>query len=825
MRAQMWVSEGTDLEFVLDRRPRDVRDLLKKGKPWTDLFWRWYTQTHRNETEDLHLWFKLVRSHEETGSLQKTLAAVPEAARRMGRWKRLIAVDFFGACHEVRMWMEVERKQARQELERERGTVAWYQRGVSDADVRKRLRTNLGKAVAKARSEEWEQACHGAPGLTGRTVAQMEAVLTAFTRTVKPQFMALYQHYGTRAESGPGTARQYLADAHSRVAGAEAWLREAGQRVRDPESVTRAQGDRTTAEENLIAAWVDYTRACEEMGTALLDASQAVVDWAVEDTVKKIQANFGTVHPEIAWAQLGIRSAVTVLNALLQCFALASVGAPPLAGAALTVSAGLTVALKYIEELTVYKIAQVDAESPAMVRRHLGADYRQSSGAKTVAAVASRSKDIVGDVGTVLTSGLRWASKATDSPAGAAALAVPGVGTLGQFGKIGEQATELLTPGELTHGYDRTALLAMLDRAQDHLNAPGAAEPQVQVHEFDPATGQAKITVNGVYGILENGRFRPADDGRESLEAVLHNWARSTKDINPRLDVDEIDLDGLGPVTSFVIQHDGQAATPATVASAITWHEEEPGRGFKCRAHAMALPCFPAERAAVWEITFFVTYEGKAKFLRDAEPQIQWLGLTARSDPGTKVFVHTRDEVRALAYIQEKDPALDSLRMVRSLRRLPGHFILDGETLRDADGTTVMELALLYQLCDGLEAAQRLLEELEWGQPPDIEQVTLPGQLTTFLLGDWYKPLEYYRRLRAIENEIDRWLTFEGFCERTRSSPLDHVRFLRFVQADDALSTHLERIGRLYAELLEPSECELSDDDRQCLADLKHALA
>lgn len=814
MPTPTWLLEGTDLEFVLEKRPRGVRDLLKKGKAWTDLFWRWYKHQCPTQSDDLQLWFTLVRRHEQTGSLQKALSLVPDAQARMKTWRHLILGDFFDVCQLLRNWLESERRKARKELEAERGAVAWYRWGVSDSKVKERLDRNMGKAIAKARSTQWETAAGGPPTMTGRTLAHMEAVLTSYTRTVKPRFMELYGHYGKQVGSGPSDACACLEGAHATLVSAEAWLREACHAMRRRDFLPTAD-----AEKEVLAAWVEYVQACDAMGTALLEATRAVVRWAAEDTSKKIQSNMTTVHPGTVCAMVGIKLTVSVVSALLQCVSIAT-GAAVLVPIIATATAGLTVVLDYVEKYGSRYVADVSAKDPEVVRLHLGADYRQSSSGKTEVAAAETFKDLAGKTGAIAVPGMKWAAQAVDASGGALTQAVPFVGLLPQIGKIGEQVVNLANPQELTNTYDRRILLAMLDRAQADLIDTNFHEIQVIVHQFFPGSGRARVTVNGVLGTLRAGRFHP-DDRRGALDAALRDWTRVTRDINPAFGAAVSDFAGFGPVRSFVIQHDGTHATRENVTSAVSRHTEEVGRGFECAAYVAGAPHLASvAKLAIWEARFFVSYEGEAELL--GQPAFQWLVLRAKDDPDTSVYAYTEEAARALNRLSQDDPALDCLLVLQLALRLSERtFVFDGERLCDAQGAPVVDLSLLSQLCKNVDEALRLTKELEFGQPFDINNVDLPDEVKTLLLGDWGEPLDCFRRVQAITNEVDRWCIFDGYVTKLNQQPLHLVRFLRFIECDQALNQSLDKIGRLYAEFKEPTGCYLSDEELEHVEQLR----
>ncbi|MFJ7209276.1 hypothetical protein ACIQWR_37800 [Streptomyces sp. NPDC098789] len=91
-------------------------------------------------------------------------------------------------------------------------------------------------------------------------------------------------------------------------------------------------------------------------------------------------ADFASVHPKVASAQLTVNLAVTLLTALIQALGMTALVVNPLVtAAAMAAASGLTVTLSLIENITVAKIAEADARDPDTVRAHVGRAYRTPS--------------------------------------------------------------------------------------------------------------------------------------------------------------------------------------------------------------------------------------------------------------------------------------------------------------------------------------------------------------------------------------------------------------------------------------------------------------
>ncbi|MFE5540767.1 hypothetical protein ACFQ78_34225 [Streptomyces sp. NPDC056519] len=403
MPVQTWVPVNTDLDFILDKRPRDVHDLLKKGRRWIDLYGQWLPYGRPAGGADHTIWFELVQRYERTHSLQKSLRETPEAGPRMADWDLLVGLTFFEACGKVRAWLEEERKQARKDLEAEHGPFAWYQWGVSDKDVKARQQRNIQNAITQAHAERLRKAAREAREAEEDAAArQRKAATTAARRAAAAA--RLRQDSTTPAEEprrdtttpvpkrkpdAPAVARRRLKDrdghrphdtdgtlAYVEVSlvaytlkvkprvnelfGIYAQLDKAGpsaarqslERAHAPLLSAEAELRKTCgqlrnapaaskpdAEKAVIAAWTRYTKACSDMGAAVREAAEGFIRWVIEDTSKKIQASFESAHPGVAWALWVVELLVTILSGLLQAIGYMAAPAGPQV-TAVTMTAG-----------------------------------------------------------------------------------------------------------------------------------------------------------------------------------------------------------------------------------------------------------------------------------------------------------------------------------------------------------------------------------------------------------------------------------------------------------------------------------------------------
>ncbi|MET8753246.1 hypothetical protein ABZW32_24595 [Streptomyces sp. NPDC004667] len=771
----------------MTKRPRDVRDLLRHGKPWTDLFNRWYAHAHPAKSRaDLALWLQLGQGYARTGSLRKTLTALPAAGKRLESWNLLIGLSFFEECGKVRAWLEEEKRRARAELEAERGSGSWFRGGVPEEKVRARQRSNAALAISKAQTREWEAAAAADPGMTEKTLCQMEAVLTAHTRVVKPKFIELYEIHAKGAGSGPTAGMAVLSEAYTRLGGAEARLRAACTGLRG----RPGPAGRTAAQDELLAAWVQYTRAGTALGAALTDFSREAVRWAAEDTSAKIRANFASVHPRVAGAQLAIGLAVTVLSALIQSFGLLAVAvSPAITAAAVSAASTLTVALNLIERLTIAKIADADAAHREVVTEHIGREYRVPPSGESAGKVAAEASYTATTAGPAVAPALQWANTSSGTSLEGAAPFIPFAGPVLRLGSLAVKFDELANPRVLTDTRDREALLRLLERARSELGAT-AESVEVRVLHVNPADGEAQVVVNGRRGTLKDGRFHP-DDRRDALRGVLRNWSRATRDVNPGLPAPAGDYPG---VRRFTLLSGGAPATPSNVLDGIHSYREERGRGFTCSAAASGFG--PGSGADRWDVTFFLSYEGEAE-LRDAG--FQTLTLYAQDRQRLSVTSYGMEDARRLLELKRDDPGLEQLLAVQETLGVPaGAFTVEDGILLDPSGrqlTPMDELGRLYGHVRVLDEATR---ELENGIPVGLDHLGLPQELMDSL-ADWVEPLMRFDEVSRIADDLERFETIQRALAELEHRPTVRARYFRFITKDDALHSAYLRVTRIFS--------------------------
>ncbi|RSS81244.1 hypothetical protein [Streptomyces sp. WAC06614] len=923
MPVQSWVPMHIDLDFVLDRRPRDVRDVLKQGKRWIHLYTVWHRHAHPKPEADHALWDKVVLLHGATGSLTKTLEKVTGAKDRMNDWNRLVGGEFFEACGTLRVWLEEERKRARQQLEQARGPVAWYQRGVSDKDIKARQKENMNAALAaawadeqrqsmararaeekaraeaeakakeeakareeakakeeakareEAKAEERARAEAKAPvqvpakprttvqgwteaeartraralaqaeakvrrrtearrraeeqararaearaarrarvGLPARapaavpapvpappddsdaTLTHVEMALVAYTHTVKPRLDQLLTGLEKLDRRTLAAAHEQLGKAFGALSTAEALLREACDRLRQADSASKPK-----AEKHVIAVWVTYTQACEKAGRALRRTAKDFDAWAVEDTSKKLREDFDSAYPALSWTLWAIELIVVVLMGLVQTLGyLAAPVAPQVTAVMLTASAGLTAALEAVKQLTVMAVSAADAANPATVRRHLGRTYEQAPDAPDTERLGTAVDviDRLAGLGSPIASaGMKLQAVQDGSPYGPTAQAAPFVGQIGKItGLVNRGLKMAMEHKELRDTGDRDKLVALHELTTRLRTAP-APGPRAAVLEY-PKGGRARIRVNGKAGTLENGRFHQ-DDRRDALTAALAGWSRWGK-ADPHPCFTPPDQSYFARIPHFALLLNGRLAQWQEVAEGMVVHEfaEVHGEGYVCQAFASGLGLPPAEAEDRWNVTFFLSYEGKPEFL---QADLRWFAVYEKSDPTSMIIARTHDDAIVLDEIRNVDPGLDFLTHVRRAKGLdPQNFELTAEGLAGAGGQQILRMGDVIDLCAHVADAAELREAYEQGQPIDAATWGLGPEVDAILLADWQAPLAHYRRVRNITDEVERWCELERLNARWQDEPQDLVRFLRFVATDDELSTSVERIGRLYDE-------------------------
>lgn len=793
MPIQVWVGEWDDLDFIQGRRPRNLRELLERGDPWTTLFQRW-GDAHLTAEGDGSLmasdgpWPRLLSAYRMTGSMRRTLGTARVREGEVKLLNVLVAQKFFNACGELRGWLEHEKEQARLHIEAELGSVPWYRSGERAKLVKQKQLARVNKAVSTANGKEQ---------LDGKDLAYVEGVLAGFTRSVKPRLAELYGHYAPpSAGTGPSAApagprpsadldgaRQALAEAHSLLLSAEAKLRDACQYKRNPSdgilivpprkvfdvkgfdrAPEYAKGKSRNADAALISAWVEYTEACAALARAVHDACADFVSWAAADTSAKVQENFATVNPKVAAAQLVIRFSVFVLAATIDCLAVTTAPVTPQVAAA--VMAGTTICqtlLDALQKLATSGISRAVGSDPDVMREHVGRVYHPAPNG--LAGAAGEASWSINTFYQPIAPALKWAAETGASSSGLVA-ATPVVGHLWRLGGMTVQLEQLLNARVLEDAGHRDALLRTLEAALGGLSETSSVV-EVTVHAFDPDGATADVTVNGERGTLWQGRFQPEDRSgiyEESLDrwAMPANQGMSEDDIEARR-MQKCDRGGIDGHMSlragdhqgyfreredarFTLLNEDEPATPQTVAQAIKTHaEDDSAGGFVCTASASLLGLPPGVGADRWDLEFVLGYDGGAYVTKAT---FRCLTLNAEDDPNISAAAADQAAAWTLycswAEVRRLLPLVPWL-----LDAVTESFGFTGEGLV-ADGGHVVSLDDIFVLAQYLDEVKALRADLESEPPSGTRHFEgVPDLLSQYALGGWQVPLWGYAKVRS----------------------------------------------------------------------------
>ncbi|RSS83596.1 hypothetical protein [Streptomyces sp. WAC06614] len=758
---------------------------------WIDLFERWHGHTYKKPPlDDVKRWNDLIKN--------KTYGVADD---KVDELSHRLTLGFHTTVVELRNWLEKEEGEARKELAAEeklrheqgaRTDTAQGATGVTEEQVKERLRIRAGVAIARDRSREWES--EGPRGLredmSDVTPARMEAVMTAFTTSVKPQCAEAYKHYRTEETAKLPCVVEFEA-AYSELHSAEGWLREACHRMRRPlgeQQPGAALRVKQAAEEELFKAWVAYTEACSGVGAALVGLAEGFIQWAKDDTENKIRANFATEHRKTTTAMVGAKLALATTAALVGCLSLAS------GPAVLTALAALGVGMEYLDGLVTGAVTKADAADDSTVDRLAGRKFEGAGSEGNLDAITTTA-NAARQAQTVAGPGLRWLEAATGFPtAPESAL----VGDFAQVGKLLVDVHRIVNPQILKDTPERAALLEALHRARTSLEGAAPAGGKVDVFTFDLATGIATITVNGVRGTLQNGRFSPDDRARRSFEAALADWTRTiTGPVN--VPAPRGTKFGGQRVVRFTLQPvDGEGPVDAAnVASSIHSHTEEE-LGFRCRAIASGFGLPKQWGTDRWEIEFFLSHEGDIN-LEEPKFEFKYMIHYPDHDQGSGIIARTGADIERLYRLRQEDSELNFIPLLRECLGGPArNFVLDAsQGLLECDGSIVLEMGLAFQdVLANQKEVWDTLQRFESGVAgPDAWEERSPA--VHFLLWSWEEAVRaYHDVLECGAFEVE---AFRRFLTYTRSlTGESSSRFTCFVTADAELHDRLMKMMDLY---------------------------
>ncbi|MEU9128684.1 hypothetical protein AB0D08_11320 [Kitasatospora sp. NPDC048540] len=793
MPAPTWVTPGTDLDFVRDKRPRDLRDLLKKGKPWTTLFVTWYASYVQGDRTALQRWADVVKAHQAGGG---RTGGIPSQLRT--DFDLLISLQFFGACADVRAWLEEQRDVARRTAPR----------GASSKQIREIRKANEARSIAEAKSADWEGDASGA--VSEATLAALESLIAANTRAVTPKVAALLESYEKGYWEGREELLSRLKAAYTPTMSAQSRLRDACFEMRRALSPAGRVPDEKKSErrQEVLAQWTAYTEAYERFGEQLLASNKALVRWAVKDTAEKIEKNFAARHPGVAAAQFSINLTVTALSAVIQNLGLVAGAAtlnPVVAASATALATGLTAVHDGVQRLTTSKIARADAENLDTVLEHVGMEYRHPAGGEVRAKVAEEADYLSNVVGQTIAPALEWAAANANSPAGTAAQLVPVAGLLWRVGGLAVMLDGLVNPKVLAKTRDREALHKLVTDAISNLKGP-TLPTEMRVLRVDPASGVADVVVDGTPGILKNGRFHP-ESRLEALAEAVRSWRKARRgDVFVSFSATDGTITDLRRLT-LLVGHD--LATFETVQDGLTIMSED-DHAFWCSARASGLGLSRSVGRDLWNVEFKLSHEGRASS-KNVRKTFSRLLLYSRDSSKAEIYTEHKESAGILLDIMKRDPGFDCLLAYQEIFELPdGRFTVDsGGVVSAPDGEPLISVADLEER--GREALgfrqyfNDLLERMEEGEIVDIDNLNLPPRLPEAYarkLALWRRVFDHFYAAQASASSDTG--TFEaiqhGLAELVFSSEWQH-KYYKICEIH-GLSDGYLRINSLVADAL-----------------------
>ncbi|MFE5540350.1 hypothetical protein ACFQ78_32010 [Streptomyces sp. NPDC056519] len=782
-----WIAEGTDLGFVREQRPESVAELLARGEAWAELFSRWYAREKKANPDDVRQWLGLVKSVIRDGKpLDEAAEALGITADRLAGWNLQISLDFSADCGEIRTFLEEQeaavRKALADELQQAVNQGTSTRTSVTEDEVAERLLRKAGAAIAKSRSRKWEaEAGEDASQEMSRvTPVRMEAVLQAYTRTVKPKFMELYQTYRMPATKDLPDIQQ-LEAAHSQLLSAEAFLREAchnartlltGGKGRERARPSIDAKDLASVEELLFSAWVEYTQACTDLAKAIYQASEGLIKWAIAEAEKKIQTNFSSVHPEVAKVLTGTRIAVTVLSAVLQCM---SIGTGPVGLAA---AASVTACVDGLELLIVRAVSYTDARKSGKAAELAGMDFKSTSEANETTKGFDKANDVLTAGGGLPAPLLKAVASGTGSVA-ATELAPPAA-QIARMGKLAKDAYKAFNPAERKEAPERDAYVAALKKAEATLGA-SISEADVDTFRFERRTGIATVTIDGVRGTLQNGRFSPEEVDAGFADA-LQRWAKRTGTSEGLLELAFNSFDFFGsPIGTFLLRgSDGQPVNWSDAASAIFSYIEEPlkidgaaHKGYQCSAYASGLG-LSKDWGDCWTLRFFLSHDGHVKYLGS---QFDWMRVGAADD----TVSITATDGEHVEFLKALIPVRAHIGLLpRVMRSSETEYSLEGGCLVGEDGLLLTEDEAVG-LLDSLPLVLDIRETVESGSYVEVPWDDLPPGAAD-VIGDWREPLQLFKNVCEAPEAVDGWVIFHWLMENSDSYRLWYERVILLLQ-------------------------------------------
>ncbi|MFK0238378.1 hypothetical protein [Streptomyces vinaceus] len=592
-----WLREAAYPAVLTKRAPSSLKELTKPANSeWQKLFGSWVSDRYGSDRAERYF------------------AVTAERRQGYGQWFDSKRLDFFWTTSLARFLTDLEEARtawkAREARAKKAAGSTW--RGGRD-DQRQRFEKWVSGERTKAAVRSDSQGAH---------LNQIEAWLTAHTQKMKPQFAKLYQALGdvtTQGEKVDVAAewdevkriRQELEAAYGQVLTAEGTLR----------MLVRPADGRAPHVQQAQEAWAALVDSYAALADAVVRAARHCHAWASSHARNEMQKNFATAFPVINGLLLAMEGLVVGMRICLAAIgttgALMAVTAP--------VSAALAVASETVQELARRAVASEAAKDPRRMREHVGRFYDQDPAKRLLGkdpeeSVATAAR-YVARTGRVAAEIVRSNVKAAT-----AAKVLPYVGEAAAIGAFSVHLAEQFNRKILVDDVNREHFLAMFDEASLHVRQAQLGQCSVTVHSFVPSDRTADVTLNGVRGTLQHGRFTP-QDRTGVFRLVAQRWFKNG---GPHLE---------GNLT--VMAAHGTAGPDDLLDPACAEYIEI---GHSGTFHVTATAQRPERNAtSFWKVRFSLSAEGSANALESV-----WQGYRVHTPDGLAITISEQELAQLL---------------------------------------------------------------------------------------------------------------------------------------------------------------------------------
>jgi hypothetical protein len=358
-------------------------------------------------------------------AMAKALGRAPAPADKVRTFERVYAAAFVPDVDTVRTMVEARVKQLRDEAKAAGKSLSAKEAGAQAGKEAQRL------TLANAAASEGKVLDVNVAMAVQVQVEKYKATSLQLFNTSLNQISDV--QWDTEEDGGgdKATAVRVMGAAGTAVLTAAAHLKDVSDRLKKPrqtEALSPAE-----LESALFDALIEFSEAIAKQGEAMTKTGQLIAKWAKRSTANKIRKDFDTIYPELGAALLGLRTAVSLSQALLDFF-------PPFnsIGTALSLS---DQALEFaIKELIVWKTKQDEEVQQKYAGKEFAVDRAQLNIATRTAVGLTEFKEKLDDY----TSGLPVrAVKAVVVPSGKALAGLVGADKSTQ-GSVGRGLTKVI---------------------------------------------------------------------------------------------------------------------------------------------------------------------------------------------------------------------------------------------------------------------------------------------------------------------------------------------------------------------------------------------